>query len=82
MHVKENLIQTFDYNDCNLVDWHEFWRINTGQNSLEDQNVRYGIQNSERWCKDDRFCKVKKEIQNQDVAISCTFHNWSNPVQF
>lgn len=35
MCVKENLMQTFDYSDCNLVDWHELLN-NTGQNSLED----------------------------------------------
>lgn len=52
------------------------WTINTGQNSLEGQNVRFcadarfDIQNSEKGCKDDRFCTAKKEIQNQDVTIS------------
>lgn len=62
------------------------WTVNTGQNSL-DQNVRFsadvriGIQNSERWCKDDGFWKAKKEIRNQDVAKSCKFHNWNKPVQ-
>lgn len=61
-------MQTFDYSDCNLLDWYELLNKNTGQNSLEDQNVRFcadvkfGIQNSERGCKDDRFWKAKKEI--------------------
>lgn len=49
--------------------------VNTGQNSLKDQNVRFcadirfGIQNLEKWCKDDRFSKAKMEIQNQNESF-------------